>query len=87
MRYYRISEVSRITGVPAETIRYWEKKGLIKPDRKYGDRRFYTYATIKKIIQIIESRSKLKVKSYKTIKEELKEILEVIKDVNRKIVQ
>ncbi len=82
MRYYKISEVSRITGVPAETIRYWEKKGLIKADRKYGNRRFYTYATIKKIIQIVENKSKLNVKFSKTIKEELKEILKVIKDTN-----
>jgi len=80
MRYYKISEVSKITGVPAETIRYWEKKGLIKPDRKYGNRRFYTYKTIKKIIQIVESKEKVKIKSSKTIKEQLKEVVKIIKE-------
>ncbi len=81
MRYYKIGEVSKLTGVPPETIRYWEKKGLIKPDRKFGNRRFYTYKTIKKIIEIVESREKVKIKSSKTIKEELKEILKIIKDI------
>jgi len=81
MKYYKIGEVSKLTGVPPETIRYWEKKGLIKPDRKFGNRRFYTYKTIKKIIEIVESREKLKIKSSKTIKEELKEILKIIKDI------
>ncbi len=82
MRYYKIGEVSKLTGVPPETIRYWEKKGLIKPDRKFGNRRFYTYKTIKKIIEIVESREKVKIKSSKTIKEELKEILKIIKDIS-----
>jgi DNA-binding transcriptional MerR regulator len=81
MKYYKIGEVSKLTGVPSETIRYWEKKGLIKPDRKFGNRRFYTYKTIKKIIEIVESREKVKIKSSKTIKEELKEILKIIKDI------
>jgi MerR family transcriptional activator of bmr gene len=81
MKYYKIGEVSKLTGVPPETIRYWEKKGLIKPDRKFGNRRFYTYKTIKKIIEIVESKEKLKIKSSKTIKEELKEILKIIKDI------
>ncbi|MEO0144588.1 MAG: MerR family transcriptional regulator [candidate division WOR-3 bacterium] len=82
MRYYKISEVSKITKVPVETIRYWEKKGLIKPDRKYGNRRFYTYETIKKIIRIVENKDKIKIKSSKTIKEELKDILKLIKEIN-----
>jgi DNA-binding transcriptional MerR regulator len=81
MKYYKISEVSKLTGVPTETIRYWEKRGLIKPDRKFGNRRFYTYKTIKKIIEIVESKEKLKIKSSKTIKEELKEILKILKDI------
>jgi Predicted transcriptional regulators len=81
MKYYKIGEVSKLTGVPPETIRYWEKRGLIKPDRKFGNRRFYTYKTIKKIIEIVESREKVKIKSSKTIKEELKEILKIIKDI------
>ncbi|MEO0225203.1 MAG: MerR family DNA-binding transcriptional regulator [candidate division WOR-3 bacterium] len=81
MKYYKISEVSKLTGVPPETIRYWEKRGLIKPDRKFGNRRFYTYKTIKKIIEIVESKEKTKIKSSKTIKEELKEILKILKDI------
>ncbi len=82
MRYYRIGEVSKITKVPVDTIRYWERKGLIKPDRKYGNRRFYTYDTIKKIIQIVENKQNVKLKSSKTLKQELKEILRIIKEIN-----
>lgn len=82
MKYYRISEVSKITGIAAETIRYWEKKGLIKPDRKYGNRRFYTYNTIRKIIKLLESREKPKLNLSKTIKKQLKEVLDIIKDTN-----
>lgn len=41
----RIGELSRETGVPVETIRYYEKEGLLEPPmrlqnnyRSYGDR-------------------------------------------------
>lgn len=82
MKYYKISEVSKITGVSAETIRYWEKKGMIKPDRKYGNRRFYTYNTIRKIIKLLENKEKTRVNISKSIKKQLREILDIIKDTN-----
>ncbi|MCS7245234.1 MAG: MerR family transcriptional regulator [candidate division WOR-3 bacterium] len=82
MKYYKISEVSKITGVAVETIRYWEKRGLIKPDRKYGNRRFYTYNTIRKIMKLLESREKQNLNLSKSIKKQLKEILDIIKDTN-----
>ena len=35
-----IGEVARQLNIPASTIRYYEKKGLISPDRKSGKRIF-----------------------------------------------
>lgn len=32
--YYKISEVSQMIGIPIDTIRYYEKMGVISPIRK-----------------------------------------------------
>lgn len=41
-----IGEFSRITGISAYTLRYYEKKGLIRVDRDHGGRRDYSEADI-----------------------------------------
>lgn len=42
-RYYKIREVSEITGVPIPTLRFWEKEfPQLKPVRNEGMTRFYT---------------------------------------------
>lgn len=52
-KFYRISEVGQILGIPASTLRFWEKQfTLIKPRRNSGGTRFYTPADIEKIRMI-----------------------------------
>ncbi len=49
--YYKISEVSELTGVEEHKLRYWETKvKTLKPRRIEGKQRYYT----KKEIEIIE---------------------------------
>lgn len=52
-RYYKISEVGEILGIPNSTLRFWEKKfTIIRPRRNEGGIRFYTPRDIE-IIQMI----------------------------------
>lgn len=52
-KFYRISEVGEILGIPASTLRFWEKHfTLIKPRRNSGGTRFYTADDIEKIRMI-----------------------------------
>ncbi len=40
---YRIGAVSRLTGIPTETIRMWERRyGVVQPNRSQGRNRLYT---------------------------------------------
>jgi DNA-binding transcriptional MerR regulator len=51
--YFTIGEVSKISGVPEYTIRYWEKAfALIKPIRKESKHRRYTRADVDTILKI-----------------------------------
>ncbi|MDR1684771.1 MAG: MerR family transcriptional regulator [Elusimicrobiota bacterium] len=53
--YFTIGEVSKLTGVPEYTIRYWEKAfSLIKPIRKDSRHRRYTKEDINTILKIKE---------------------------------
>ncbi len=49
--YFSISEVSEQEGIPPYTIRYWERCGLITPDRS-GKRRKYPVEEVEKIKKI-----------------------------------
>ncbi len=52
-RYYKISEVADILGLPASTLRFWERNfTIIKPRRNDHGTRFYTAADIEKISMI-----------------------------------
>lgn len=52
-KYYKISEVAEILGIPASTLRFWEKSfTVIKPRRNDHGIRFYTPADIEKISMI-----------------------------------
>jgi len=43
IRYYRIGEVAKLTGLPAYTIRYWEQEfSELKPRKSRTGRRLYT---------------------------------------------
>jgi DNA-binding transcriptional MerR regulator len=51
--FYRISEVSEITGIKAHVLRYWEKEfKVIKPVKTMGGRRLYRKKDIETILKI-----------------------------------
>lgn len=52
-KYYKISEVAAILGIPQSTLRFWESRfTVIKPRRNEHGTRFYTNADIEKISMI-----------------------------------
>lgn len=52
-KYYKIKEVAELLGLPASTLRFWEKSfTVIKPKRNAHGTRFYTPADIEKISMI-----------------------------------
>ena len=46
---YVISIVARMVGVHAQTLRYYEKAGLIEPSRSEGNRRYYSQHDLERI--------------------------------------
>lgn len=51
--YYRIGDVAEILGLPASTLRFWEKQfTIIKPKRTSKNIRLYTLADIETIKMI-----------------------------------
>lgn len=49
-KYYKISEVAEIAGIPTSTLRFWEQRfTVIKPRRNDHGQRFYTPDDIEKI--------------------------------------
>jgi DNA-binding transcriptional MerR regulator len=59
--YYTIGEVSRITGVKAHVLRYWENQGkLLKPSRRGSRHRLYRLADIQLIFEIKRLREEEK---------------------------
>lgn len=62
--YYSISEVSKITGLEAYVLRYWEKEfDVLRPKKNRGGNRTYT----QKDIDIINSINYLRKKEKLTI--------------------
>ena len=52
-RFYRIGEVSRITGVRPHVLRYWEDRGkVLRPNRKLSRQRLYRVPDIQLILEI-----------------------------------
>ena len=49
---YVISVVARILGVHAQTLRYYEKVGLIEPSRSMGRVRLYSNRDIERLRQV-----------------------------------
>ncbi|UCC66664.1 MAG: MerR family transcriptional regulator [Deltaproteobacteria bacterium] len=50
--YYRIGEVSRITGVKPHVLRYWEHEFKLRPKRLGGAQRRYRQEDVEKILTI-----------------------------------
>lgn len=60
-RFYTIGEVSRLTGVPAHVLRYWETQGkILRPFRKSSRHRLYRVADIQLIFEIKRLRDEEK---------------------------
>ena len=59
-KFYKISYVAAILGIPATTLRYWEKEfTIIKPRRNAKNIRFYTPAdieTIRKVYYLVKEK-------------------------------
>ncbi|MFH1687845.1 MAG: MerR family transcriptional regulator [bacterium] len=59
--YYSISEASRITGLEAYVLRYWEKEfPALKPRKNSGGSRMYTAKDIELVNRIKHLRTKEK---------------------------
>ena len=58
--YYKIGEVAEILGIPASTLRFWEKEfTIIKPKRNSKNTRFYTLEdveTIKMVYYLVKEK-------------------------------
>jgi DNA-binding transcriptional MerR regulator len=68
-RYYSISEVSRMTGLEAYVLRYWEKEfPVLRPRKNRGGNRLYTSGDIELINRInhLRSREKLTIAGART---------------------
>lgn len=50
--YYRIGEVSRITGVKPHVLRYWEQEFQLRPKRLAGAQRRYRWEDLERILTI-----------------------------------
>lgn len=49
---YVISVVARMLGVSAQTLRYYEREGLIEPSRSQGRVRLYSQRDVERLRQI-----------------------------------
>lgn len=49
---YPIGVVERLTGLTARQIRYYEKEGILRPNRTRGNRRLYSPAEVERLRQV-----------------------------------
>lgn len=92
-----IGEFSKITGISAYTLRYYEKEGLIKPIRNESDRRNYSESDVKWVefiirlkdtgmpIREIKHYAKLRAKGDETLYERLEMLLTHQKNLDAQI--
>src|SRR4249920_3296663 len=52
-RYYMISVVSKAYGIHPQTLRLYEREGLLKPSRTDGNTRLYSEADLKQLEVIL----------------------------------
>ena len=50
-----ISEISSTLGVHPQTLRNWERRGIIKPERDWAGRRVFSDEDVEKIKTIIHN--------------------------------
>ena len=92
-----IGEFSKITGISADTLRYYEKEGIIKPIRNESGRRNYSESDIKWAefiirlkdtgmpIREIKRYARIRAKGNTTLDERLKMLLTHQKNLNAQI--
>lgn len=56
MRYYQIGEASEITGLSRDTLRFYEKKGLIHSERRDNGYRMYSEEELCSLVSILYKR-------------------------------
>lgn len=72
--YYSMTEVQEMTGLPASTLRYWEKHFDQLDPRKDGHgNRYYTLSNIDLIKQIKYLRDEMHITRIEAIRHELKQ--------------
>lgn len=54
---YTIGVVARLTGLTARQIRYYERVGLVSPDRSAGNQRLYSRADVARLKEVRALRS------------------------------
>lgn len=71
-KYYKISDVSELLGVPASTLRYWETEfPELTPKRSRSNQRYYTPEDITQL-RVIHYLIKVKGLRLEAAKEELR---------------
>lgn len=50
--FFAISIVSRMTGLHSQTLRYYERAGVVEPSRSKGNVRLYSLSDVEKIKQV-----------------------------------
>ena len=72
--YYSLRETEAETGVPASTLRYWEKQfDALNPRKDGHGNRYYTRADQELIKRIKYIRDELKITRIEAIRKELKD--------------
>lgn len=98
-KFYYIGEVSKITGIPAHIIRYWEKEfNFLKPLRDHRGHRIYTEKEIERLnkikllvykdgYKIIGAKKKIRKKETNIEIEKqiifLKKLLKILKEIKK----
>ncbi len=50
--YFEIGLVAQMTNLHPQTLRYYEKMGILKPNRSRGNVRLYSYQDVERVRQI-----------------------------------
>jgi MerR family transcriptional regulator/heat shock protein HspR len=83
--YFVISTVAEITGLHPQTLRIYERKGLLLPDRTSGGSRRYSQTDIDTLTRIQELRKAglnlAGIKKVLLLESEIKELQQQISDV------
>lgn len=72
--YYSMTEAQEMTGLPASTLRYWEKHfDQLNPRKDGHGNRYYTLAEIDLIKQIRYLRDEMHITRIEALRQELKQ--------------